>query len=828
MTVSHRVLSALLIAGCLLSCNQKEIDIPTPKVSFTDIITTEYESASISCSVNGNFTAEKLTIQYSKDNTFSNSQSVTADKTGLQFYIIITGLEVQTTYYYRHIISNKINSYSDGVTRNFQTMAYSKPEVKTVSADDITARSATLEGKVLFDGGRPVLEKGFYLGEDKNNLVKYPIQAEDFAFTFTELKSAATYYYQAFAQNEQGIGLGEVLTFTTRDGVPQLQVNSVTDITPHSVFISGEIKSDGGSPITERGFCYSDTETPTVNSTKAIVEGNDNPFGTELYDLKPATTYQVRVYAVNDTGIYYGDTSSFSTLPIEVTSVTLDKTELTLSIGEKTSLIATVYPEDATDKTVLWSSTDPEVAYSDQSGMITTLKGGSTTIIARSGNCSATCAVTVIVPVSIITLNPNYLTLEEGQTYTLTAWITPKNATDQTITWSSQDPSVASVENGVITAIKEGSTSIRAQAGNAIDHCAVVVKKNPKNEPISFVDSKIKEKLVAAFDTNSDGELSYNEAAKVTSLANVFGSETGFTSFDEFQYFDGLTTVDANLFDGWENLKSVVLPKTIKSINQYAFRNCYNMSMVALPESIQQIGSYAFYGCSNMKGQLVLPQGLTTLSDYSFFGCSGLSGDLILPSSLSGVGQYAFCDCTGLNGRLVLPKKTNSAFFINGYAFHNCSNFTGDLIIDELVRTENHAFDNAGFTGNVYIARPRTAQYYEYWGCKIGGNLIIQDNVEAIDGNPFRGASVGGYIYIGKNVSSLSYDALFSVKCKTIYVAAITPPTCATSMSISLKGCYLGVPKGRKETYSNISPWNEAETIEEVDFSNLQITPPND
>ena len=820
MTIYHRVLSALLLAGFLISCTQKEIDIPTPQVSFSDNVTADYESATITCSVNGNVTAEKLTVQYSKDSSLSSPQTLTVSPSGHLFSITLSGLEANTTYYYRYTISNKISNFSNGAIHQFQTMAYSKPEVKTIGAYEVTARSATLKGEVTSEGGRPVLEKGFYLGKDRNNLAQYPIQSEDFAFTATELEFAATYYYQAYARNEMGFGLGEVLTFTTRDGVPQLQVNGVTEITSHSALIRGEIQSDGGSPISERGFCYSDTEIPTINSTKVIVEGNDTPFGVEISDLKAATTYQIRVFAVNDTGLYYGETISFSTLPIEVTSVTLDKTELTLSRGEKASLTATVYPEDATDKTVQWSSNNPEVAYSDQLGTITTLKGGTTTIIAKSGNCSASCVVTVIVPVADITLNPDYLSLEEGQTYTLTAWIMPQDATDQTITWTSQDPSVASVDNGVITAIKEGSTSIRAQAGNAIAHCAVVVKKNPKNEPISFADSKIKEKLVAAFDTNGDGELSYREAAKVTSLENVFGSETDFTSFDEFQYFTGINGIDNSLFMNWVNLESITLPNSIQFINGNAFLNCYKLKMISFPASVSSIGTYAFYGCTGMEGELILPEQLERIGSYAFASCTGLSGDLVIPQNVKQIDSYAFSSCNGLNGRLLF--KSTGTLQLGAYAFTGCSSFTGDLVITSNISLGNYTFSETGFTGSVYTY---VSGFYSFYNCKIGENLVIEDNVADLQ-NAFRYVNVGGYIYIGKGATHLGSQCFSPCTCNKFYVAALAPPACDGD-AIQINSSYLGVPPGRVEAYLTAAQWGEAWIIAEADFSKLQITPPS-
>ena len=92
---------------------------------------------------------------------------------------------------------------------------------------------------------------------------------------------------------------------------------------------------------------------------------------------------------------------------------------------------------------------------------------------------------------------------------------------------------------------------------------------------IIFSDPIIKTKLVAAYDKNSDGEISLSEAAAVKTITtSVFkgGNTSQFTSFDEFRFFTGLSTISYNLFDGWSNLTSIILPDSITSIEGCAFQ----------------------------------------------------------------------------------------------------------------------------------------------------------------------------------------------------------------------------------------------------------------
>ena len=162
---------------------------------------------------------------------------------------------------------------------------------------------------------------------------------------------------------------------------------------------------------------------------------------------------------------------------VDVTSVSLNKTTLALKKGESETLVATVLPEDATDKTVTWTSSDTSVARVDQTGKVTATGGGSATITANAGENMAKCTVTVTVPVESVTLDVTSVTLEEWQTILITATVSPADATNKTVNWSSSNTGVASVVGGLITAKSEGVAVITAKAGDKTATCNVTVKK---------------------------------------------------------------------------------------------------------------------------------------------------------------------------------------------------------------------------------------------------------------------------------------------------------------------------------------------------------------
>ena len=174
-------------------------------------------------------------------------------------------------------------------------------------------------------------------------------------------------------------------------------------------------------------------------------------------------------------------TCEITVVATPVTSVTLNKTSASVKAGETVTLTATVKPDDATDKTVTWSTSDATVA-TVSNGVVTAKKVGTATITAKAGDKSATCEITVVsTPVTAVTLNKTSVSLKAGETVTLTATVKPDDATDKTVTWGSSDESVAKVENGIVTAIGKGLSTITAKAGDTSATCMVTVSVPVEN-----------------------------------------------------------------------------------------------------------------------------------------------------------------------------------------------------------------------------------------------------------------------------------------------------------------------------------------------------------
>ena len=172
---------------------------------------------------------------------------------------------------------------------------------------------------------------------------------------------------------------------------------------------------------------------------------------------------------------------------VPVTGVSLNTSTLNLIEGGTGTLIATVLPDNATNKKVTWSSNAPGVATVDSSGKVTAVAPGTATITVTTedGNKTATCAVTVTaatVPVTGVTLSQTQASLycnRTPNTLALTARVAPDNATNKAVNWTSSDSAVATVDqNGVVTAVAPGTAVITATAADgrgASASCTVTV-----------------------------------------------------------------------------------------------------------------------------------------------------------------------------------------------------------------------------------------------------------------------------------------------------------------------------------------------------------------
>ncbi len=168
---------------------------------------------------------------------------------------------------------------------------------------------------------------------------------------------------------------------------------------------------------------------------------------------------------------------------IAVESVTISPATVeALLPEEQVQLTATVAPDNATDKSVVWESLHPAIATVDQTGLVTAVAEGEATIRATAGEAMATIEVTIAaatIAVESVTISPATVEalLPEEQVQ-LTATVAPDNATDKSVVWESLHPAIATVDQtGLVTAIAEGEATIRAAAGEVSDEIVITVEQ---------------------------------------------------------------------------------------------------------------------------------------------------------------------------------------------------------------------------------------------------------------------------------------------------------------------------------------------------------------
>ncbi len=179
------------------------------------------------------------------------------------------------------------------------------------------------------------------------------------------------------------------------------------------------------------------------------------------------------------------------TTPIPVTGISVSPEEASIEEGNTLNLSAEILPADATNKNITWSSTDNNIASVDEDGRVTAKNEGNVTITATSEDGSFTdtsvIEVTAIeestIPVDQIEITPQTASIEEGDTLLFSYVISPSDATNQNVNWSSSDESIATVnQNGLVTAVNAGNVSIAvtSEDGNKTNSVTIAVTEEPE------------------------------------------------------------------------------------------------------------------------------------------------------------------------------------------------------------------------------------------------------------------------------------------------------------------------------------------------------------
>ena len=307
----------------------------------------------------------------------------------------------------------------------------------------------------------------------------------------------------------------------------------------------------------------------------------------------------------------------------------------------------------------------------------------------------------------------------------------------------------------------------------------ISVKVSDGSTPIVFADDKVKEICVSHWDTNGDGELSEAEAAAVTDLDGAFRWNQEISSFNELQYFLGVTEIKDE-FSYCYNLTSVIIPNNVTKITGHdAFTYCENLVSVTLGNKVETINGHSFYGCSAL-ASIKIPRSLTSFEDaeigeHSFQTCYGLTSIMVedgnpiydsrencnaiirtrdntllvgssnsfIPNTVTTIDRWAFRYRSGL-ASLTIPKSVRT---IGSYAFDGCGDLNTIVVEDG-----NPTYDSRD-NCNALI---ETATDSLITGCN---NTVIPNSVKKIAPAAFLDCSGLTTVTIPRSVTSIGGGA---------------------------------------------------------------------
>ena len=571
---------------------------------------------------------------------------------------------------------------------------------------------------------------------------------------------------------------------------------------------------------------------------------------------------------------------------IPVSSVSLSEVSLSLVEGEFKSLVATVLPDNATDKSVEWESRDESVA-TVRAGVVTALKEGSTTITVKTANGgkTASCSVTVLpkhYSVSGISLDRTSAEMEVGQQLTLTATVTPGNATVKDVSWSSSDQSVAIVEDGVVTAVGEGSatitvmteeggfsatcsvivkypvrsvsldvTSAQLEVGEKLTLTATVLPGNATNKNVIWSSSdesiaKVQDGVVLPFDEGTVTITVMTEEGEMTASCNLTIKDVPIIFEDEYVlarisqlalYDDGMMTkaeaakityLEPRYFGEFQGLVTS-FPEfqyyiSINWISSPSFAGCENLRRIVLPESVHIIGDKAFFGCSNLE-EINFSDQIVNIRSFAFDGCHSLK-QCFIPQNATHLLEGMYWECSSIT-EINIPETVVS---IGNQCFLGCSSIKDIFIPDSVTNLEGRAFMGCSSATNIRISKNVSILQYGTFMGTAAKTVTIPEGVQILQQDVFSSCHQLEELTIPGTIVEIDEICANCESLHTVYCKAVTPPALLRlpfterpdpddGPALSTSLKHIYVPKQSVEAYKTADLWKEyADIITGVEY----------
>ncbi|MBP5636503.1 MAG: leucine-rich repeat domain-containing protein, partial [Bacteroidales bacterium] len=350
---------------------------------------------------------------------------------------------------------------------------------------------------------------------------------------------------------------------------------------------------------------------------------------------------------------------------------------------------------------------------------------------------------------------------------------------------------------------------------------------------IEFADAEVKRICVEHWDTNGDGELSYKEAAAVTDLGDAFRASLKhpnviITSFNELQYFKGLSTICDMAFQYFNSLSSIILPEGITRIGEDVLMGCSCLTSVIIPDSITSIGIGSFRKCSGLTS-VAIPDGVTLIGSYAFNDCTSLTS-IVIPDSVSNI-SVSFNGCSSLSLFQGKFASEDGKCLINNdgrliaFAPYNLTSYT---IPDNVTTIGAGAFfDCSGLTSIVIPDSVTTIGSSAFHGCSNLSSIVIPDSVSTIASYAFYGCSNLSSIVIPDSVTTIGSLAFYECSSLTSITIESPNPFSIDSHAFSnTNNCPIYVPNQSVEAYKTASGWSKyADRIFGIDVDGSVVGP---
>lgn len=312
------VAATFLFSACTDEGSEVRLD---PQLATTQLLNVTSDAATVVGFVvaeGDGFTERGVCYNTQPTPTTANNKVTYAGKeTTATFNVTLSGLDFATKYYARAYATGS-NGTVYGEEYSFTTLPV-VPLITTAAIDAVTGNSATGGGTVTGTGGAEVTARGVVYGTNPAPTVADGKTTDDkgtgeFVSTLTALMGNTTYYVRAYATNSAGTGYGPEVTFKTLVDLPAVTTAAVSGITKVEAVSGGEVTSDGGADVTERGLVWGTNANPTTSGNKITGGTGVGAFVSNITGLTLSTTYHVRAYAINSAGTAYGPDIQFTTM----------------------------------------------------------------------------------------------------------------------------------------------------------------------------------------------------------------------------------------------------------------------------------------------------------------------------------------------------------------------------------------------------------------------------------------------------------------------------------------------------------------------------------